>query len=72
MDIDDVKAFVEVADAGGLTAASQRLRVSKSVVSRRLAKLDGVLDALHRQQLGHLEEQQLRTLSDVLAAARAR
>ena len=39
---------------------------------RRLAKLDGVLDALHRQQLGHLEEQQLRTLSDVLAAARAR
>jgi DNA-binding MarR family transcriptional regulator len=39
---------------------------------RRLATLDGVLDALHRQQLGHLEEEQLRTLTDVLAAARAR
>ena len=45
MDIDDVKAFVEVADAGGLTAASQRLRVSKSVVSRRLAKLEAELSA---------------------------
>lgn len=38
---------------------------------RILAELDGVLDALHRQQLGHLEEE-LHALSDLLTAARVR
>jgi DNA-binding transcriptional LysR family regulator len=40
MEIEDIQAFVAVADAGGLTAAAGRLGVSKSIVSRRLARLE--------------------------------
>jgi DNA-binding transcriptional LysR family regulator len=40
MEIEDIQAFVAVADAGGLTAAAARLGVSKSIVSRRLARLE--------------------------------
>ena len=36
-----------------------------------LAELDEVLDALHRRQIGHLGEERLRALIDLLAAARA-
>ncbi len=43
MDIDDLRSFVEVADAGGITAAARRLGVSKSVVSRRLFRLEAEL-----------------------------
>ena len=35
-DIEDLQTFVEVADAGGVSAAARRLGVSKSIVSRRL------------------------------------
>jgi DNA-binding transcriptional LysR family regulator len=40
MEIEDIQAFVAVADAGGLTPAASRLGVSKSIVSRRLARLE--------------------------------
>lgn len=40
MDIDDLRTFVEVVDAGGVSAASRRLGVSKSMVSRRLVRLE--------------------------------
>jgi DNA-binding transcriptional LysR family regulator len=40
MEIEDIQAFVAVADAGGLTAAATRLGVSKSIVSRRQARLE--------------------------------
>lgn len=40
MDIEDVTTFVEVADAGGISAAARRLGVSKSIVSRRLFRLE--------------------------------
>ncbi|MFD1702946.1 LysR family transcriptional regulator [Methylopila henanensis] len=40
MDIEDLRTFVEVADAGGVTAAAGRLGVSKSIVSRRLIRLE--------------------------------
>ncbi|MBY5827555.1 LysR family transcriptional regulator [Rhizobium leguminosarum] len=40
MDIEDLRTFVEVADAGGVTAAALRLGVSKSMVSRRLVRLE--------------------------------
>ena len=40
MEIEDIQAFVAVADAGGLTPAAGRLGVSKSIVSRRLARLE--------------------------------
>jgi DNA-binding transcriptional LysR family regulator len=43
MDIDELRTFVEVADAGGVTAAARRLGVSKSIVSRRLARLEADL-----------------------------
>jgi len=43
MDIEDLRTFVEVADAGGITAAALRLGVAKSIVSRRLVKLEDEL-----------------------------
>ena len=39
-DLKDLRMFVEVADAGGLTAAARRLGLSKSIVSRRLLGLE--------------------------------
>ena len=43
MDIDDLQTFVDVADAGGVSAAARRLGVSKSIVSRRLLRLEAEL-----------------------------
>lgn len=43
MDIEDLEIFVEVANAGGLSAAAQRLGMAKSIVSRRLSKLETAL-----------------------------
>lgn len=43
MDTEDLRAFVEVADAGGITAAAARLGVTKSIVSRRLIRLEAEL-----------------------------
>lgn len=43
MDIEDLRTFVEVADAGGVTSAAQRLGISKSMVSRRLVRLEAEL-----------------------------
>ncbi|WP_338665769.1 LysR family transcriptional regulator [Pararoseomonas sp. SCSIO 73927] len=43
MNIEDLLTFVEVADAGGITAAARRLGVSKSIVSRRLVGLEAEL-----------------------------
>jgi DNA-binding transcriptional LysR family regulator len=40
LDIEDLRTFVEVADAGGLSPAARRLGLSKSIVSRRLARLE--------------------------------
>jgi DNA-binding transcriptional LysR family regulator len=48
MEIEDIQAFVAVADAGGLTPAAGRLGVSKSIVSRRIARLE---KSLHTQLL---------------------
>jgi DNA-binding transcriptional LysR family regulator len=43
LDIEELQTFVEVADAGGVSAAALRLGVAKSIVSRRLARLEGEL-----------------------------
>ncbi|TSH89570.1 LysR family transcriptional regulator [Verticiella sediminum] len=43
MDIEELQTFVEVADAGGVSPAAFRLGVSKSIVSRRLARLEAEL-----------------------------
>ncbi|TKT75091.1 LysR family transcriptional regulator [Aquamicrobium sp. LC103] len=43
MDIEDLRTFVAVADAEGVSAAARRLGVSKSIVSRRLFRLEAEL-----------------------------
>jgi DNA-binding transcriptional LysR family regulator len=43
LDIEGLRTFVEVADAGGVSPAARRLGVSKSIVSRRLAQLEAEL-----------------------------
>ncbi len=43
MDTEELRTFVEIADAGGVSAAAVRLGISKSVVSRRLARLEAEL-----------------------------
>ena len=43
MDIEDLRTFVEVADAGGVSPAARRLGISKSMVSRRLIRLEDAL-----------------------------
>jgi DNA-binding transcriptional LysR family regulator len=40
MDLEDLQTFVDVADAGGISLAARRLGVSKSIVSRRLFRLE--------------------------------
>src|SRR5579863_4337139 len=44
IDLNDVAAFVRVAEDGGFTAAARALRVPKSTVSRALARLERELD----------------------------
>lgn len=43
MDTNDLRTFVEVAEAGGVSAAARRLGVSKSIVSRSLFRLEAEL-----------------------------
>ncbi len=43
MDLEDVRTFLEVAEAGGVSPAARRLGVSKSIVSRRLARVEEAL-----------------------------
>lgn len=40
MDIEALQTFVQVADAGGVSPAARRLGVTKSVISRRLLRLE--------------------------------
>lgn len=43
MDIEALRIFVEIADAGGVSPAARRLGISKSLVSRQLARLEADL-----------------------------
>jgi len=43
MDIEDLRTFVEVAEAGGVSPTARRLGLAKSIVSRRLARLEDEL-----------------------------
>ena len=43
LDLEDLQTFVMVADAGGVSPAARRLGVSKSIVSRRLFRLESEL-----------------------------
>jgi DNA-binding transcriptional LysR family regulator len=43
MDLDDLGSFVEVVESGGFNRAARRLGISKSIVSRRIARLEAEL-----------------------------
>jgi DNA-binding transcriptional LysR family regulator len=43
LEIEDLQTFVKVADAGGISPAARRLGLSKSIVSRRLLRLEAEL-----------------------------
>lgn len=43
MELDDLRAFIQVADAGGVSAGARRLGQPKSLVSRRLVRLENEL-----------------------------
>lgn len=43
MEIEELRTFVEVADAGGISPAARRLGISRSIVSRRLLRLEAEL-----------------------------
>jgi len=43
MDMEELRTFVEVADAGGVSPAARRLGLAKSIVSRRLLRLEAEL-----------------------------
>jgi DNA-binding transcriptional LysR family regulator len=45
IDTDDLRTFLEVAEAGGVTPAGRRLGLSKSIVSRQLTRLESALGA---------------------------
>jgi DNA-binding transcriptional LysR family regulator len=40
IEIDDLRSFIEVLDSGGFNRAARRLGLSKSIVSRRVARLE--------------------------------
>jgi len=42
-DLDDLRSFVEVVDSGGFNRAARRLGLSKSIVSRRIARMEADL-----------------------------
>ncbi|MHA7775150.1 LysR family transcriptional regulator [Roseibium sp. M-1] len=43
IELDDMKCFVEVVECGSLSAAATRLNISKSVVSRKIARIEDLL-----------------------------
>lgn len=43
MELEDLRTFLEVAEVGGVSAAALRLGISKSIVSRRLIRLESEL-----------------------------
>ena len=43
IELDDLRGFVEVVESGGFNRAAKRLGISKSVVSRRIARLEADL-----------------------------
>jgi DNA-binding transcriptional LysR family regulator len=45
LEIEDLRIFLEVADAGGVSAAALRLGISKTIVSRRITQLEADLGA---------------------------
>ncbi|MEP0547588.1 MAG: MarR family transcriptional regulator [Rhodothermales bacterium] len=77
--VPDVTRLLDRLEAGGLVDRARDSEDRRQVRARitpqgldLLGELDGVLEALHRRQLGHLGADRLRVLIDVLADARQR
>jgi DNA-binding transcriptional LysR family regulator len=45
IELDDLKSFVEIVESGGFNRAAKRLGISKSIVSRRIARLEAEIGA---------------------------
>jgi DNA-binding transcriptional LysR family regulator len=45
LELEDIRSFVEVVETGGFSRAARRLGISKSIVSRRIARLEEALGA---------------------------
>jgi transcriptional regulator, LysR family len=71
MDINDLRTFVEVAEAGGVSQAARRLGVTKSVVSRQIARLESELGVqlLARSTRGAVMTESGETFRDYAARA---
>jgi DNA-binding transcriptional LysR family regulator len=78
LDLDDLRAFFSVAETGSFARAAQRLLSSKSIVSRRVARLEATLQALllqrtargtHLTEAGHTYYEQARTALTQLESA---
>jgi DNA-binding transcriptional LysR family regulator len=65
LDIEDLRTFVEVADAGGVSEAARRLGVAKSIVSRRLSRLESTRGAALTQAGATLKDHAARITADV-------
>ena len=70
LDLDDLRAFFSVAETGSFARAAQRLQSSKSIISRRVARLEDTLAALllqrtargtHLTEAGQIYYEQART-----------
>ena len=79
MKLEGIAAFVAISEAGSISEAARRLRLSKSIVSERLAELERTLDAklVHRttrrltltEDGGAFLERAQRIIGDVESAA---
>lgn len=76
--VPDVTRLLDRLEDAGLIAR-ERSTADRRLVSTRitadglvlLAKLDAPVSEMHRQLLGHMDDKQLRTLSELLTVARA-
>lgn len=71
MNIEELQTFIEIADAGGVSPAARRLGVSKSIVSRRLLRLETELGVqlLTRNNRGAMLTEAGATFRDCAAKA---
>lgn len=77
--VPDVTRLLDRMESAGLVDRQRGVedrREVKTTITRRglelLAKLDEPVQVMHREQLGHMSERELRTLVRLLEAARAR
>jgi DNA-binding MarR family transcriptional regulator len=75
----DITRLLDRLERRGLISRSRETRDRRTVVVRMtpagldlVGRLDGPVQAVHREQLGHLGEKRLKNLSELLTACRDR